>query len=508
MRLKIALISLYVFENNGTRLIASVLRNAGYEVHEIYFKDYLHHHFEEPTDLEISRMMDVLREQGIGLVGMSIRAGAYLRVGRQFTRMIQQELGLPVIWGGAHISFDREVCIHDCDYLAVGEAEDTIVELCRRLEAGEDTTDIPGLWVNKGGTIHRNPIGELVDNLDRVPFRDYHSTDDKWVIDGKRFSKGDPCLNESVYLMLSSRGCAFDCKFCDVNIYRQIYKDKGQYFRVRSVDNVIAELKYAREHFKNLVRVRFDDELFPVKSAWVAEFAEAYKREIGLPFEILSDPRVIKDEDIARLKDAGLDHVLMGIQASEDVNRRLFGRYHTHERLVEVSRILTKHKVRAGYQIILDIPETTQKDSEDLLDLLLAMHRPFDLYSFSLNLWPGTELTNYYLSKGLVTENDVAGVCDKTLTQFRVDQTMDRPAFDRLFIALYHLTSKSFVPKSLIRWMGTQPYLREHPWPAIVLSETANFFKLGMLGLSMLRRGELSWNMFRRFFNLKAPVSI
>lgn len=508
MRLKIALISLYVFENNGVRLLAACLRRAGFEVHEIYFKDYLHHHYVGPTEVEVERMLGVLREQGIGFVGISVRAGAYLKVGIQFSNLIRERLGLPVAFGGAHISFDREVGIHHCDYLAVGEAEDSIVELATAIETGGDTTAIPGIWANAGGVIHRNEVRDLAQDLDRLPFRDYHSHDFKWVIDGDRFDRGDPVIGERIYLMLSSRGCAFSCKFCDVNILRKIYKGKGMYFRVRSPQNVIEELRYARECFKGLTRIRFDDELFPFDREWTREFARLYKAEFDWPFEILTDPRVVVDENIAELKRAGLDHVLMGVQASEDVNRRLFGRHHSDERVIEVSRILRRHRVKASYQIILDIPTTTTKDREATLDLLLRMARPFDLYSFSLSLWPGTDLTESLLEQNIVSPSEVAGVCDKVLTQFRADDTMARPAEERLFMALYHLTSKSFVPRALIAWMGRSPALRRNPGVVMWLSGFTNFVKLGLTALEMLWRRELTWNMVRRFFNLRAPVSI
>jgi hypothetical protein len=41
-----------------------------------------------------------------------------------------------------------------------------------------------------------------------------------------------------------------------------------------------------------------------------------------------------------------------------------------------------------------------------------------------------------------------------------------------------------------------------------LFSDFTNYMKLAVTGLRMLFHGELSWNMFRRFFNLKAPVSI
>jgi radical SAM superfamily enzyme YgiQ (UPF0313 family) len=508
MSLSIALISLYVFENNGVRILAAALRDAGFTVNEIYFKDYLHHRFIPPTDKEIARLKQVLEDTKPGLVGVSLRAGAYLQAARPIVKMIRQDLKFPVIMGGPHTTFDREKLIHEVDYLAVGEAEESFVDLARTIETGGDAANVRGVWANRGGEIRRNPVRPLIQDLDRIPFRDYHSDDFKWVIDGQRFDKGDPVTGEHVYITMASRGCVYNCTFCDTNILKKLYKGLGKYYRVRSVDNVLDEIDYARRYFPNMRRVRFDDELFPYDRSWLEEFSAKYKKRFDYPFDILSDPRVMNEKDIILLKDAGMDRILLGIQASDDVNRRLFNRSHSDEKIIELSRVLARHKIHSGYQVIVDIPTTTQKDQQDLLELLLSMQRPYDIYSFSLNLWPGTELTRRFLKEGVITGDEIAGSSDKAIRQFRADFSFERNPEDQLWIALFHLTSKGFIPKSLIRRMSQSVWLKKNPRPAIWLSEFANFIKLGFTALDMIKRRELTWTMVRRFLNFKSPVSI
>ncbi len=508
MGLRVALISLYVFENNGVRILSSVLRKAGFRVDEIYFKDYFHHRFIPPSEAEITRLRTLLKDLGPGLIGISLRAGAYLQAARPIMKMIRDELGIPVLLGGPHTTFDREKLIHEVDYLAVGEAEESILELARAVESGGDAGGVAGIWANEAGEIRRNPVRGLIQDLDTIPFRDYHSNDDKWVIDGKRFSRGDPVTGEHIYIAMASRGCVYNCTFCDTNILKKLYKGLGKYYRVRSVDNVLGEIDYAKKHFPNMRRVRFDDELFPYKRAWLTEFAAKYKERFDYPFDILSDPRVMNEEDIVLLKKAGMDRILLGIQSCDDVNRRLFNRAHSDEKIVELSRVLARQKIHSGYQVIVDVPTTSSADSQKLLDLLLAMQRPFDIYTFSLNLWPGTELTRRFLDEGVIKPEDIAGDSDKALRQFRADFSYKRSPEDQLWIALYHLTSKGFIPKGLIRGMAKSPWLKKHPLPAMFLSETANYIKLGFTALDMLRRRELTWAMVRRFLNFKSPVSI
>src|SRR5688572_25794928 len=59
------IVSLYVVENNGVRFIASMLRQHGFEVVEVYLKDYYHHKFIWPTEREYDHVVDILRRRGV-----------------------------------------------------------------------------------------------------------------------------------------------------------------------------------------------------------------------------------------------------------------------------------------------------------------------------------------------------------------------------------------------------------------------------------------------------------
>ena len=48
-RLRIAVVSLYALENNGVRHVSSSLRQEGFSVTEIYFKDWVNNRFPWPA---------------------------------------------------------------------------------------------------------------------------------------------------------------------------------------------------------------------------------------------------------------------------------------------------------------------------------------------------------------------------------------------------------------------------------------------------------------------------
>ena len=69
---KIAIISLYALENNGVRHVATPLREAGFSVTEIYFKDWVNNNFPWPAEVEVQNLVELLRSRQIDIVGFSV----------------------------------------------------------------------------------------------------------------------------------------------------------------------------------------------------------------------------------------------------------------------------------------------------------------------------------------------------------------------------------------------------------------------------------------------------
>ena len=123
---KIAIISLYALENNGVRHVATPLREAGFSVTEIYFKDWVNNRFPWPEEEEVQALIGLLQERGIDFVGFSVRASAFHRMAKYLTERVRHATGLPILWGGMHPTFLPERCISIADYISVGEVDKAV----------------------------------------------------------------------------------------------------------------------------------------------------------------------------------------------------------------------------------------------------------------------------------------------------------------------------------------------------------------------------------------------
>lgn len=506
--LKIAVISLYALENNGVRHVASSLREAHFSVTEIYFKDWVNNNFPWPKEEEIQNLISLLREKEIDIIGFSVRASAFHRMAKYLTERVRVALGKPILWGGMHPTFMPDLCIEIADFIAVGEVDHAVVEFFRRYQAGEEYQKAPSFWIREGDVVYKNDLAPLVD-LNEIPFRDFHTEEDKFHIEGTEVTQGDPFITNPEYTLLASRGCPYwTCTFCSNTVTKPLYEGLGKNFRLRSVENLIQELEYAKKLCTNIKVVRFDDEVFPIRKEWIEEFSEKWRTRVGIPFEVLVDPRMVTYRSLKQLKDAGLRAICMGIQANDRVNYEYYHRPVPNEKIIECQKIFRQVGITANLQIIWDDPFSTEEDKDQLFHLLMQLERPFELYLFGLTIYPRTHLARRLLREGKITEYDIEGVNTHAFEQFRIDLNYPRPKEDQRWLALIVLLNKNIIPKETIWKLYESAFVKKHPEVLIQVAQLVNLGKMSSVALKMARNGELTPLLIKRWVNPRSLVTM
>jgi len=495
----LGLVSLYLVENRALRCLAAFLRQRGVRVVEVYFNDWANNRLDAPDDAELELLAGLLRDQGVGLVGISLRASGYRNVAAAVTRHLQQRLSVPVLWGGLHATSVPEDCIEVADYVCVGEGEHTTLELVQALERGERPQDIPGLWVRTPDGAQRGPSRPILQDIDALPLPDYHSRD-KFALMGGKVRRGDPFVSSPLLQLSTTMGCPFaTCSFCGNTILRRLLAPDGRYYRQHSPERVIEEIRYSMEHFRRLRSIRFEDGVFGFDPAWVRAFAPLYRAEIGLPFSCMADPRVVNEDWIAQLKEAGLTEVFLGIQHTERVSRTLYDRNVSNERVLATARALHTAGIRASFHVVMDDPISTAADKRDLLELLLALPRPYNLFLFSMTVFPKSPLADTLLGMGLIGDDDIEGRASKIFSQWRVSLEFPRAPEDTFWAALMVIAPKRGIPRRLIRKLASSEHLKRDPRLLVSVAQTINTVKMPLMALGMLRRGEVDLRVVRRW---------
>jgi radical SAM superfamily enzyme YgiQ (UPF0313 family) len=496
------LITLYGLQNTGIRLLCAVLREAGFDAQILYMKRWANNDVSPPTQAEYKLLQNHVRDFDPHLIGIGFGT-PYLQIAKEMTEKIRQAGAAHIVWGGVHPTLCPEDCIEHADSVCIGEGEYPLLDLACAIRDQTSFANIENLWVRQDGSINKNPLRPLIQNLDSLPYEKAQSLPAASIEDNK-LSPTDPMAGNAIYRIFASRGCPFHCAFCYNNQYRDIYKGLGKYHRTRSVKSVLNELEQARHSYPAMRRSRFDDDSFVFPQTWIDEFTRDYPQRIGLPFDILLNPQTCSKPQLAALKKAGLIHVQAGIQsASASELRDDYKRDGTGEQILELANHLHELHIEMTFDVILDNPLSVESDKKQMVDFLLKLPRPFNLFLYSLTIFPKSEIAQKLLAKGLISENDIEGRATKSFRQFRLTLDYPRSPQDTFYACLITLTSKGFVPRSLIVGLSNVRWLKSHPTPLRIFAESVNIIKLAGTAFTMLVRGELSLFKLREYASFK-----
>lgn len=509
----VVLITIYSVENAGIRYVSATLKRAGIPAYCIFLRDWRHNLLEMPSEQEFSMVMERVREIKPDLIGIGFMSSLH-QMSRELTRRLKHCFPeTPIIWGGIHPTSAPDECIEDeCDMLCVGEGEEAMLELCERMAAGVDYTDVRNIWVKRDGVVHRNPPRPLLQDLDWLPYPDIEP-ETKYYIDDGKCRNEEPWLRTAEYRIYFSRGCPYNCSYCYVSILRDVYDEKGKkYYRHRSVGHIVGEMLYVKSRFKRIGHVKVDDDTsFAFGQAWLDEFCREWKAKVDIPFECLLIPPMLREEMLAQLQRAGLFRVQTGIESgSAKETKEIYNRAPGNDAIMKFGEFNKRLKLDMIYDVIIDNPHATEEMKLEMAEFLLELPRPYKIYFYSLTYFPGTQLTKDLLAKGVITPDDVEGRSTKAWKQFRVSMDWPRSDEDRFYLAIYSLASKSFIPKALIRHLlDKRTFWKKKPWLELLYRFAWGTNLVRMVGVAWeyWLRGDLTWFKIRQYASIRKLIS-
>ena len=242
-----------------------------------------------------------------------------------------RKLQIPIVAGGPHANcLPEEVLQNGADIVAIGEGEDTILELAEHFLGKKQLKNISGICFKKDNeTPHYTNKRPLIQNLDRIPFPDYESFPIR-----NYAGSDDPDSNPLFWSIFSSRGCPYNCTYCSShNVF-------GRTFRSRSPKNVIQEIEYLAENYGARFFAFQDDEAFIDKKR-IIEFCNLVKKsKFDLKFS-------------ARLRIDGLEENMLKEMRSAKFKRLAFGiESFNDETLKKVNKMYKIEAITCGLKIL------------------------------------------------------------------------------------------------------------------------------------------------------------
>ncbi|MFC1621029.1 B12-binding domain-containing radical SAM protein [Candidatus Omnitrophota bacterium] len=325
-----------------------------------------------------------------------------------------KDINIKKIVGGIYATINpNEAISEECvDIVCVGEGDNALTELCRRLWQGEDYSDIKNLWIKKGdGSLVTNDMASPV-NVNEMPFQDWS------IFNRKRLFKSMGGKINITGCIELNRGCPYLCTYCCNDKLRELYK--GKFYRERDVGNFIEEVLEKKKKY-NLGYVYIAAESFlSTKKERFDEFIRLYKRT-GIPFWVQSRPEAIEEDKIRRLESVGCEGLSVGIEhGNEEYRRKVLHRRMTDDVIVKAFKILNKFKgIRNCANSIIGFPDETRDQIFETIELAKRTQaRNVMVHIF--NPYKGTKLYDLCLEKNYLRNNNLSG-------DYRMDVIIDNP---------------------------------------------------------------------------------
>ncbi len=425
----------------GAEYLFSVLRANGYPT-TVTFDTHNSSPWAPPhmAKTNLDATVSQFDESNCDVLFVSVNTDYFTRALSIIQAIKKKHPGIITCLGGPHATYAHKHTIaNECiDFLCRGEGEIAILEFLDLIQ--NKRTSLPqGIYrIGKHG-IEGDGFGTLVADLDALPYPDKSD-----------YYAAIPQLR-GTYTIITGRGCYMKCTFCNSNTVRNYYRDEGTNFmRRRSVDDVIQELHLAVERYKP-GNIHFCDDTFIYNKKYMAEFAEKYAAEIGLPYFCSSTPHFFDLDIMSKLTKGGLTYLQVGIQTlNPDTRQRIFGRPETNENFAKYVAMLKNLGVHVQLDHIVN-PWDSIDSFKQQIDLYSRI-RPDWISAFYLMYYPDTQVIDSALRGGFVTEAEVEDMYNGKLKDnyFR-GSSMEQKDISKIKELAVLLLLVPWIPRVIIR---------------------------------------------------------
>lgn len=313
----------------------------------------------------------------------------------EFIREMKGKISIPILMGGPHPTFFPEVLENsEIDFLCIGEGEQMITEFAQAITGKKSFKKIANLGYKKNGKTFYNPVRNLIEDLDSIPFPDRKLYYDQYPV----------LANFPTKRFLATRGCPYNCTFCFNHALKALYAGKGRYVRRRSAENIIQEILEVKEEYP-LETVRFPDDSFTINKKWLLGLLSLYKKKVNLPFTCLVRANELDEKVVQALKEANCQNIYFGIESgNEKYRNEVLGKALLDKDIIKAAKLLRKYKILYGTYNMIGLPGETLDDAFETARFNYRIKSTLPTATI-LQPYPRTEIADYSKKHGYLDKD-------------------------------------------------------------------------------------------------------
>lgn len=287
-----------------------------------------------------------------------------------------------IILGGVHATASPEHALSDpnIDYICVGEGEHTTADFLDAIQSksNEAISRVKGIAYKNDKKIVYNERRELIKDLDSLPMPAY----DLLPMDKYQSIQAS---EDRVMTLITSRGCPYQCIFCDV---QAVF---GRSYRFHSPKRTIEEIKHLMKNY-GITEFHFKDSEFTLLPKRVMDICDQIVKN-KLKIKWLCNGRVnhMSLLLLQKMHKAGCKMVTFGVESGDDRILKILKKAYTTQDVMNAFKLAKKAGIETTANMIIGSPGDTRESIERTIEFAKEIDADYASFNFLIP-FPNTEL--------------------------------------------------------------------------------------------------------------------
>ncbi len=292
-----------------------------------------------------------------------------------------------VVIGGphAHLFPIETLKLPGVDYVVMGEGEYVFSELVNHIDQPSQLRTISGLAFSYEGQIINTGRTAMIQDLDSLPFPARH------LVPYQKYSSV-LAKRTPITTMFTSRGCPFQCAFCD-------RPHLGKRFRARSPKNVVDEMEACTQLgiYEFLI---YDDTFTVDKQRVLGICEEIQRRKLKIGWDVRARVDTVTPEMLKAMREAGCERIHYGVEAGTEKILKVLNKHITVEQVRQAFKWTQKVGMEVLAYFMIGAPTETREDILQTIRLSKDLN-PDYVHISILTPYPGTRIYFDALEQGV-----------------------------------------------------------------------------------------------------------
>ena len=292
-----------------------------------------------------------------------------------------------IVIGGphAHLFPIETLNLPGVDFVVMGEGEYVFSELVDHIDQPEKLRTIHGLAFSYQGQIINTGRTAMIEDLDSIPFPARH------LVPYQKYSSVI-AKRTPITTMFTSRGCPFQCAFCD-------RPHLGKRFRAHSPKYVVDEME-ACTHLGIYEFLIYDDTFTVDKQRVMGICEEIQRRKLNIGWDVRARVDTVTPEMLKAMRAAGCERIHYGVEAGTEKILKVLNKRITVEQVRQAFQWTKKVGMGTLAYFMIGAPTETREDILQTIQLSKDLD-PDYVHISILTPYPGTRIYFDALEQGV-----------------------------------------------------------------------------------------------------------